>query len=52
MRRGTLIAVIGLAVLLVVVAAIQFSLDAPPSPFPGPVSGTPLPPRTTASPSG
>lgn len=50
MRRGTLIAVIALAVLFVVVAVIQFTMDAPPAPFPGPVSGTPLPSGITVSP--
>jgi hypothetical protein len=52
MRRGTLIAVIALAVLLVATAAIQFTLAPPPQPFPGPVSGTPFPPELSVTPSG
>jgi hypothetical protein len=47
MRRPTFIILIVLLALLVVTAAIQFSLDAPDAPFPGPVSGTPLPPGAT-----
>lgn len=50
MRRGTLIAVIVLAVLLVGTAIVQFTLDAPQAPFPGPVSGTPLPSGLTTVP--
>jgi hypothetical protein len=42
-RRGTLITLIVLFVILVVVAAVQLSQNRPQSPFPGPVSGTPLP---------
>lgn len=52
MRRGTLITLIALFTLLVVVAAIQLTQTAPTTPFPGPVSGTPLPSGfTTGSPS-
>ena len=50
MRRGTLIAVIVLAVLLVGTAIVQFTLDEPSAPFPGPVSGTPLPSGLTTVP--
>ena len=50
MRRGTLIAVIVLAVLLLGTAILQFTMDAPTAPFPGPVSGTPLPSGLTTVP--
>jgi hypothetical protein len=42
-RRPTAILLIALFVVLVVAAVIQFSQDAPVDPYPGPVSGTPLP---------
>jgi hypothetical protein len=52
MRRPTAVALIALFTMLVVAAVIQFSQDAPVRPYPGPVSGTPLPPPlgATASP--
>jgi hypothetical protein len=50
MRRGTLIAVIALAVLLLGTAILQFTMDAPSAPFPGPESGTPLPSGLTTVP--
>ncbi|MGZ8566313.1 MAG: hypothetical protein ACXWXS_04605 [Actinomycetota bacterium] len=49
MRRGTAITLIVLFTLLVVTAAFQLTQDAPDTPFPGPVSGTPLPPAETSS---
>lgn len=59
MRRGTLITLVVLFALLVVVAIVQLTQPTPETPFPGPVSGTPLPsglttvpPSTTASPTG
>jgi hypothetical protein len=42
-RRGTLITLIVLFALLSVVALVQLTQDHPTSPYPGPVSGTPLP---------
>jgi hypothetical protein len=50
-RRGTLITLIVLFALLVVVAIVQLTQPAPVSPYRGPVSGTPLPPELTATPS-
>jgi hypothetical protein len=50
MRRPTLITLIVLLVLMVVVAAIQLNQPAPSAPFPGPVSGTPLPSGLTTVP--
>ena len=50
MRRGTLIAVIVLAVLLLGTAVLQFTMDAPSTPFPGPESETPLPSGLTTVP--
>jgi hypothetical protein len=51
MRRPTFIILVVLVVLLVVAAVVQLTLDAPTEPFPGPVSGTPVPPELTSSPS-
>jgi len=54
MRRQTAIVLVLLFLLLTVTAIIQLSQDPPSSPYPGPVSGTPLPPELTrsASPAG
>jgi hypothetical protein len=53
MRRPTLITLIVLFVLLVTAAVVQLSQIAPNEPYPGPVSGTPLPSGlTTVAPSG
>jgi hypothetical protein len=50
-RRGTAITLILLFALLVVVAVVQLSQDPPAAPYPGPVSGTPLPSVVSPSPS-
>jgi hypothetical protein len=50
MRRGTAITLIILFGLLVITAVIQLNQQAPPAPFPGPVSGTPLPTLISPSP--
>jgi hypothetical protein len=43
MRKGTLITLIVLFLVLVGATIAQLSQDAPSTPYPGPVSGTPLP---------
>jgi hypothetical protein len=50
MRRGTAITLIVLFVLLVITAVVQLNQEAPPAPFPGPVSGTPFPTQFSPSP--
>ncbi len=50
MRRGTAITLIILFALLVVAAVVQLNQRAPSTPFPGPVSGTPLPTQLSPSP--
>jgi hypothetical protein len=52
MRRGTAITLIILFVVLVITAVVQLNQHAPPAPFPGPVSGTPLPTQRSATPDG
>jgi hypothetical protein len=52
MRRPTAIVLVLLFVLLLVTAAVQLTRDAPSSPYPGPASGTPIPPELTSSPAG
>ena len=51
MRRPTAIVLVLLFVLLAVAAVLQATQAPPGTPYPGPVSGTPLPPELTASPS-
>jgi hypothetical protein len=48
-RRGTLITLIVLVTLLVIVAVVQLTQNRPSSPYPGPASGTPLPPSNVSS---
>ncbi len=43
MRPFTKITIVVLFVLLAVAAIAQFTIGGPDEPFPGPVSGTPLP---------
>jgi len=50
MRRPTLIMLIVLFVLLLGATAVQLSQVAPDVPYPGPVSGTPLPSGLTTVP--
>lgn len=50
MRRGTFLTLIVLFALLVVVAIVQLTQSPPGSPFPGPVSGSPLPSGLTTVP--
>jgi hypothetical protein len=49
MRRPTAILLVALFLVLVVAAVIQFTQDAPVAPYPGPVSGTPLPASVDAT---
>jgi hypothetical protein len=50
MRRPTAIILISLFVLLVAAAIVQFAIiDAPDQPYPGPQSGTQLPPTPAAT---
>jgi hypothetical protein len=49
-RRGTAITLIILFVVLVITTIVQLNQQAPPAPFPGPVSGTPLPTQLSPSP--
>ena len=50
MRRPTLIALIVLLVLVLGAAVAQLLQTPPDEPYPGPVSGTPLPPGLTTVP--
>jgi hypothetical protein len=50
-RRGTAITLVILFTLLAITAVVQLNQDAPTTPYQGPVSGTPLPPEPTATPS-
>ena len=53
MRRPTAIVLVLLFLLLTVTAIVQLTQEAPTTPYPGPASGTPLPPElTSASPPG
>jgi hypothetical protein len=54
MRRPTAIVLVLLFLLLTITAIVQLTQDPPSTPYPGPASGTPLPPELTrsASPSG
>jgi hypothetical protein len=51
-RRPTAITLIVLFVLITVVAVIQLTQDPPPTPYPGPVEGTPLPTQISPAPEG
>jgi hypothetical protein len=50
MRRGTLITLIVLFLVLVGATIAQVAQDEPATPYPGPVSGTPLPSGLTTVP--
>jgi hypothetical protein len=45
-RRPTAIVLVILFVLLAAAAVLQLTVRTPAAPFPGPVSGTPLPPAS------
>jgi hypothetical protein len=49
MRRGTAITLIVLFLMLVITAVVQLNQEAPTTPFPGPVSGTPYPSQLSPS---